>query len=504
MASSDAARLTRLSNFFGQVLGGKRGIKNAADANLFLEAICNEQDHQRCIEKLFGSSPALNALQSGLRFDVSNGFLNQKLPAFLLYVSTSAVKELCNGQVLKKLLMIIVDPPTLWVALVGAAKGRVLEGDALLAFAWLLSELVLLPRLDESGFLADAEYVTTSGLFLESASHEIRTYGHKIKHVLNTRCVSVAFNQGSAAGGRHDNDFEDFRQVAIFPTADEFLSTEKPFYRPAEAIVEAKPDHRVAMHLDNQFRLLREDMLAELREDLQAATGKKKSRRPAFVLTRLSVVGLSCGEEKKRRPAALAVRCEHGLEPLLSRPRNERKKFLSDNRNFLKHQSFGCIIQEDNIVAFATLDRNEAALLNDPPVVVLLILGDEASKKALLALKLRSDLRFILVDTPIFAYEPVLKCLQERVDLPLAEEMLYSVAEHPIRPHSLIPDSVFTAMSNHKDNNIKDILGTKNDIRLDPSQLASLLQGLAHPLSLIQGPPGEQNPLKIVIPRLTI
>lgn len=496
MASSaaDSARLTRLSQFFGQVLSGKRGIKNAADTNLFLEAMCNEQNHQRCIEKLLGSSSALNALQSGLRFDLSNKFLSQKLPAFLLYLSNSAVKELCNGQILNKLMMIIVDPPTLWVALVGAAKSRVLEGEALLAFAWLLSELVLLPNLHQSGIMADAEYVTTSGLFLEAASHEIRTYGHKIKHVLNTRCVSVVYDQGSVAGGRHDNDFEDFRQVAIFPTADEFLSTEKPFYRRAEAIVEAKPEHRVAMHLDNQFRLLREDMLAELREDLQVATGKKKSRRPASVLARLSVIGLFCGEEKKRRPAALAVQCKHGLEPLLNRTSSERKKFLSDNRNFLKHQSFGCIIQEDNVVAFATLDRNEDALLLDPPVVMLHVLGDQASKKALLALKQRSDLRFILVDTPIFAYEHVLKCLQERVDLPLAEEMLQCVAEHPIPQQPLIPDSVIDAVNDRRDKNIKDVLGTKKDIRLDPSQLASLLQGLGHSLSLIQGPPGEQSP----------
>ena len=491
---ADAARLTRLNKLFGQVLGGKRGIKNAADTNLFLEAICNEQDHQRCIERLLGSSHALNALQSGLRFDVTTTFLNQKLPTFLLYLSSAAVKELCNGQVLKKLLTIVVDPPTLWVALVDSAKSRALTEDALLAFAWLLSELVLLPNLHQSDVFTAAEYVTTSGLLLESTSHEIRTYGHKIKHVLNTRCVSASFDQDSVAGGRHDNDFEDFRRVAIFPTADEFLSTEKPFYRRAEAIGEAIPEHRVAMHLDNQFRLLREDMLAELREDLQAATGKTKSRRPASVLTKLTVVGLFCGEEKKRRPAALAVRCERGLEPLIYRSPSDRKKFLSDNRNFLKHQSFGCIIQEDNIVAFATLERNEDALLQDPPIVMLQVFGDEALKKALLALKLRCDLRFILVDTPIFAYEPVLKCLQERVDLPLAKEMLHCAVEYPIRPHSLIPDSVITATNDHKDNNIKNVLDTRKDIMLDPSQKASLLRSLGHSLSLIQGPPGEQNP----------
>ena len=49
-------------------------------------------------------------------------------------------------------------------------------------------------------------------------------------------------------------------------------------------------------------------------------------------------------------------------------------------------------------------------------------------------------------------------------------------------------------MNDRNGNNIKDVLGTKKDIRLDPSQMASLVQGLGHSLSLIQGPPGEQIP----------
>lgn len=140
-SSADAARLTRLAKLFGQVLPGKRSIKNAADTNLFLEAICNEKDHQRCIEKLVGSSHALNALQSGLRFDVSSSFVNKNLAPFLHYLSDPVVKEVCNGQFLRKLLNIIVEPPTLWKVVVASAKGRLLSEEALLGFAWLLCEL---------------------------------------------------------------------------------------------------------------------------------------------------------------------------------------------------------------------------------------------------------------------------------------------------------------------------------------------------------------------------
>ena len=40
-----------------------------------------------------------------------------------------------------------------------------------------------------------------------------------------------------------------------------------------------EPEKRVAVHLDNQFRLLREDMLAELRNDLQISLKKKQGKR---------------------------------------------------------------------------------------------------------------------------------------------------------------------------------------------------------------------------------
>jgi hypothetical protein len=54
---------------------------------------------------------------------------------------------------------------------------------------------------------------------------------------------------------------------------------------------------------------------------------------------------------------------------------------------------------------------------------MLRISGEEALKKSLLYLKLYSDVDFLVVDTPIFAYEPILKCLQESVEMPLTEEL---------------------------------------------------------------------------------
>ena len=495
-APSDAARSTRLTKFLGQVLQGKRGVRNAADTKLFLEAICDQRDHQKCIEKIVASLQALSNLRSGLKFDISPSFINKNTAPFIRYLSEPAVKQLCNGQYLRQLLLIFVEPPTLWNALIASYKSRLLTQDSVYAFAWLLLELISLPNSSEVDVLQDAQGVATDGFLLESPSYEIRSLGHKIQHTLLTKSSEIPIDPESAPGGRHDNDFADFRKIAIFPTTDEFLSSEKPFYRRADAISEAQPEHRIAMHLDNNFRLLREDMLAELREDLQIARGQKKGRRSALVLRKLSAVAIFCGDEKRWKPCALAIHCGSGLEQLTSLLAPKRKEFLHQNRSFLKHQSFGCITRGSEIVAFANVDRNEDALMQEPPVVMLQILGEEAFKKALYQLKLSGDLEFVLVDTPIFAYEPVLRCLQEKVDLPLAEELLTHSSTDGASQPPLIPDSVVKQLKERSDGNVQHILRTAKSIKLDSSQMDSLIAGLVQPLSLIQGPPGKTNSLR--------
>lgn len=65
-------------------------------------------------------------------------------------------------------------------------------------------------------------------------------------------------------GGRHDNDPVDFRRIRLFPTQYELSSKEIPYYSTAKTLSEMPSEARVAHHLDNQFRLLREDLLTSL------------------------------------------------------------------------------------------------------------------------------------------------------------------------------------------------------------------------------------------------
>lgn len=485
------ARSGQLADFFYKVVKGRRTVTKARDATLFLEAICNQKDRTACVERLVASDAASNALRAGLRFDISEAFINNNLQRLLSYLQDPLLKLLCNGEFLRRLLVLVVDPPSLWNALVGAHKQRRLSIESEHSFAWLLLELLSWNSNAPVDLQTVAQEAVDSGSFTKSDNHEIRTFGHRINHVLHAKSVSIPAPV-SGPGGRHDNDFIDFRQIAIYPTEDELISKEKPFYRRADAVDEAQSEQRVAVHFDNQFRLLREDMLAELRDDLKISQSKSGRRRNTR-LRGLSLVGFHCGVERRRAPFSITLRCNSGLERLTSLPQGKRRTFLKEERKFLKHQSFGCLMENDKVIAFATLDRVEELLVRDPPVITLRIPEKRALERTLLALKLSQGVDFVLVDTAMFAYEPVLECLQEKIELPLAEELLSlhedDATERP-RPSTTCPAHVVQKIQDAADQDLKHTLNLSKPVRLDPSQTASLLAGLNQTVSLIQGPPG--------------
>lgn len=485
-----ATRPNRLSKFFNLVIQGKKPITNIDNIKRLLEAIYEQPNKTSCIERIIASSTACDALQVGLRFNITPAFLNETTTPFIHYLADPAVKQLCNGQFLQDLLLILAEPKTLWSAFMTAFMARALTESSIHAFAWMLVELLSLPSSVQVDISNDAHRVIDDGSLFLSPSSDIRSLGYRIQHILTVRSSNAPVDPDFAPGGRHDNDFADFRSIAIYPTCDEFASTTQPFYRRMDEISAMPSNSRTATHLDNQFRLLREDMLSELRDDIQIALGKKKGRGFASLLEKLSIVKISCGDDKRIRSCSLAVSCERGLNALSGRTPKDRKAFLKENQNYLRHNSFGCLMRNEEIIAFATLDRNEDGLASDPPVIVLRILGEDAMKKTLIAFKLYDNVRFLLVDAPVFAYEPILKCLQDRTDLPLSRELVEFTQGDTVVPSNLICDTVIQSIQKAGNNNIQNIIGTQKPINLDPSQLQSFVSGLTQTLSLIQGPPG--------------
>ncbi|KAK4694124.1 stage V sporulation protein K, partial [Lecanoromycetidae sp. Uapishka_2] len=55
-----------------------------------------------------------------------------------------------------------------------------------------------------------------------------------------------------------------------------------------------------SLKFDNQFRLLREDMLSEMRDELSLISGKRAGRHKGIIVDGFEVVGVDCGDPKKR------------------------------------------------------------------------------------------------------------------------------------------------------------------------------------------------------------
>ncbi|KAG9247288.1 P-loop containing nucleoside triphosphate hydrolase protein [Calycina marina] len=324
-ADQEVLRTKRLSKALHQFLRGDRTIQGAADAKLFLEALQTEVNPSRCIETIISSKAKLEPIRAFTH--------SLKL---IKHISDPAVKSLANGSFLNDLLLSIIHPTTFWNAVVKLCLSNGLSEENLQHFLWLSMYL----------------YIKA---ILAAENHVTRTYWYKTEKLLLAIPSKDPRKSAFGAGERHDNDFADFRQICIYPTADEFLCKEQPYSVRAKEVQETTEKERTMIHLDNQFRLLREDMLGE--------RGRGS--------------GISLDEP------CLALHCETGLEKITRLGAAGRKKFLSESKGFLKHQSFGALVGENEIYGFArVINRKNDFLLQEQPIVHLQFPNDASFKRA--------------------------------------------------------------------------------------------------------------------------
>ncbi|OHW97711.1 AAA family ATPase [Colletotrichum incanum] len=496
LINSDPRRASRLSKVFRDVTNGGRAITTAADARLFLEALRTNSSPAACLELITASDVAKDAVRHSIRIESSTSFVQKHVIPFIAYLSDPGVKMVYNGELLHQLLLIIAQPPVFWSNLLQIYRASHLTEEELCVFAWLCFELASLSDNGLNTIVGDISAALELAPFREAQDHRTRDLTYRIKKVLDLRSSTSPDKDLEAAGGRHDNDFANFRDISVFPTSDEFYSSTLPFYRRAAEVASVEHRQRPRVHLDNQFRLLREDMLGELRDDLKVATGRKKSNKKAQILAGLRLIGISTGDDKRGHLCAVLVACYQGLEFLKKMTPAKRKAFLGDKKGFLRHQSFGALCGDKNIVAFAFLLRDVDELAQSPPVVALQFTSSDATARALLAFQTPGNLKFILVDTPVFAYQPVLECLQDIVEMPLGGQLLRlgTDDEDDPSPNSMQQSSHIQVYAKKLQNLVESksrklILGLQC-FNLDESQIRSLVHALESSVALIQGPPG--------------
>ncbi len=262
------------------------------------------------------------------------------------------------------------------------------------------------------------------------------------------RCIhlSIAISKDDIGpGGRHDNDFPDFREIAILPTTDELASTEAPFLRPSSDLDNPNTEeHREALHLDNQFRLMREDMIYEMREELQISLGKQKGKkRRGIVVDDIKMLDINLGDEDRRNKWAVVFQCLTDLPQLqkIKDPAKRKASLRKDNVKLLKNQSLACLLVDEKVLAFPSVRRDEDLLAKNPPEIVLEFEGETSTQNFLLKMKSAKKVKLIQIDVALFSYEPILTALKRMKVLPLAQELLFwkdgSELSQPLQPFAL-------------------------------------------------------------------
>ncbi|KAF8129487.1 P-loop containing nucleoside triphosphate hydrolase protein [Boletus edulis] len=485
------ARINKLNKLFHDILRDRVPL-DPRNFRLFLEATCAQEDTAKCVDHLISTQGGLRSIQNAMRFDLSLPFFNDLATSTLEYLLGAAD---LGGGVLDHILIAIVEPPIFWSSFAQEFEKGTLTEKAQFVFAKVLDRLIALKDKDASPYRDLASRPSVINKLLESSQHEVREIAHHIKYILDAFASGGTPGGPCGPGGRHDNDHPCFRDIAILPTADEILSAQPPFIRPASVLDDPEAsDTRVADYLDNTFRMLREDMIYDMREELQIAFKQKPGKHRGLHISGLSMVDVYTGSRDRGYRWGLVLQCRYDFPQLQKiKEFDDRKKFLLDDPlgfKILRNQSLACLIADGDIVCFATVLRVEDLLAKKPPSIVLQLDGEASTSKALLRLSTANHTQLLQIDTALFAYEPVLKALKNMQLVPLSDELLFWKEGQTLQSPSAQIEQVVQPLSEDPSMDLQSILMLSKSVQLDKSQAASLLAGLRQRVALIQGPPG--------------
>ena len=481
-------RTRQLDKRFHDVLDGNVELElRPGPCRLFLQGLCVQTDPAKCVDQIVRSSRGMDSLQKAMSSDPGAEFLNgpaSDVLEYLLCVNTA------GSDVLNNVIVGIAESPIFWNVFHRAFEDGILDQRAQRVFANVLSYLLQMENRDTTPYRELASRPSLLDSILTSTQQPVREAGYLIKHILSSSDIG----DSSAPGGRHDNDFADFRKVAIIPTPDEILSQRRPALRPAALFDDPDTkDSRFTDYLDILFRLLREDMMSELKEEVDILLKKKQERHRGIIVNHVRLVGVYTGVEKQHSHWGLKLRCYPDLHAFRGIKDGDRKKFITDDTRgsrIFRHQSLACLIVDDTILSLGTIHRDEDLLAKKPPEVVIQIAGDKNISRTLVQLKVAKQIRLIQIDTALFAFEPILKTLQKVQTLPLFQEILFWERGTSVGcPPTTIPQ-ITSQLAQNPSMDLQPLLNTRTSIKLDVSQAQSLISGLNQKLSLIQGPPG--------------
>lgn len=174
---------------------------------------------------------------------------------------------------------------------------------------------------------------------------------------------------------QHDNDFPlDYRKISIFPTVNELNAKSNKFR--VLSIVEASSSTctEPALMLDRHFRLLREDMLAPLREELATLldpTDKNKNKNKITKFERPSAIKVEVDKHSGKPYIVLQF-----VMPTKLRDRVKDMKSKREMQTFFESEGGKKVFPIDSVLVFVTengvvhigsvVHRDASAMSHDP------------------------------------------------------------------------------------------------------------------------------------------
>ncbi|GJE92068.1 stage V sporulation protein K domain-containing protein [Phanerochaete sordida] len=359
--------------------------------------------------------------------------------------------------------------------------------------------LLSLPQVGAKPYHALARTNSIAQRLITSTSYDVRELGHHLKYMLETDDY-LPVTARTHPGGRHDNDHANIRQISILPTPDEIMSKDPPFLLTAAHIDSLPADQRAAAHVDNQFRLLREDMLHELREQAQIASGRHTGTRGGLILDDVQLVdgygNTGAGTSGSAPAWGLAFRMQPGTDLWFfqqDKPK-KRKQYLLNHTELVQDGSLAAVIVGGAVVAVMRVHRDVDHLSKTPPELILL-LDDQPRAKDILCTLRTQRCTLALGYASASSHVPVLEALQQAASVPLIADLALWGPGTTLDPPPNFPEHVVTALHRAPTEDLQYILGSHLPVKFDDAETQSIVSCLTNRVSLVQAPPGTSASL---------
>ena len=418
------------STLFKRALQGKFTVSSVQDAQAFLTTTLNQRDNPiGVVEEILASRNGLRCLHHAFNIDDTPEYIDAVLQPVISWLQYPALQSASNGSYLRLTLQAIVGKPssTFWNGYHSHVKYELVDQKSTQCFAWLLFQLLINTRNVRPFDLMIAKDPLLHGVLADSSYGNTRDLGQRIQRVHDLHQTASSRKQRQVFEPQHDNDFQNYKNIGIFPTLQEMMADAKPrISRATEVFDEPDPIKRLYAYLENLFRLYRQDWLEAIRDQVQVALGKETEIARTITTLKVKMTGVSCQDLSRKNGQhswSLKLECSEALPELKDLSFEQRKAFIRDDNDYMSDGALGTVVADGEPVAIVKILRDEALLAES--VVCVQFPDCGAVARAILSMINATSLDLVLLKAPGYAYEPVLGRLQNTTEIPFERELLF-------------------------------------------------------------------------------